>query len=266
MRATRTLETDAPIAPAEIRELIARLTEQSVDSVPAYESRTLEGLALEMGLPLARLRTAYEELHGRKAFSIPPAAWVGFAFLAFYAGWLVSHPIPGQAVVVEPLAANVPLPTVDTADTVPLTSVTYGPDGGNFAVDPGFEPSTPLPEGLSVSVSAGNLLWGAGDHHARAIVEPLTPYVEASVEADVVEMLQYVRREALRRKVVFPGGRATVQALTYSGSASVELPLPPPGEKDAAAANAIRRAAKTLVERIQAQIRSRAEMYRDQGP
>ena len=266
MRATRTLETDAPIAPAEIRELIARLTEQSVDSVPAYEARTLEGLALEMGLPLARLRTVYEELHGRKAFSIPPAAWVGFALLAFYAGWLVSHPIPGQAVLVEPPAATVPLSSVDTADTVPLTSVTYGPEGGNLVVDPGFEPSMPLPEGLSLSVTAGEILWGAGDHHARALVEPLTPEEARSVEADVAELLAYVRREAPRRKVALPGGRVTVQAMMYSGSASVDLPLPPPGERDAAAANAIRRAAKGLVEKIQTQIRSRAEMYRDQGP
>ena len=266
MRATRTLETDAPIAPAEIRELIARLTEQSVESVPAYESRTLEGLALEMGLPLARLRMVYEELHGRRAFSIPPAAWVGFALLAFYAGWLVSHPIPGQAVLVEPPAATVPMPTVDLRDTVPLSSVTYGPDGGNLSVDPNFEPSTPLPEGLSLSVTAGEILWGAGDHHARALVEPLTPEDERSVEADVVELLKYVRREAARRKVAFPGGRATVQAFTYFGSASVDLPLPPPGKGDAAAANAIRRAAKGLVERIQTQIRSRMQMYQDQGP
>ena len=281
MGATRqeSLETDALIAPGEVRELIARLTEQSVEAVPSYKARTLEGLALETGLPVARLRSILAEMRGRKAFTIPPAAWVGFVLLALLTDWIVLHPAPGQ--VPAPVAAAPEIvPAPDLSGTLSLEDVTYGPDAGLYSVVPGFEPTNPLPEGLSIAATAGNVLWGSGDHRAATIEKPFTPAMAEAIRADVVELLKYVRDDADRRRVPkspppFGTGIAkptkdrtvTLKGYTYYGTSSEQVQLPPPGpDGDKAVERAIDRAADRFVESLQEQLRRWMDMRRGNGP
>jgi hypothetical protein len=282
---TAGLEADAPIAPQEIRELIARLTEQSVEAVPAHEARTLEGLALETGISVNQLRDGLADLRKPKRFIVPPAAIAAFVALVGVGYWAIVHtpPVDARAPAAESVTAppvQVPVPvTPDTSGTVPLTNVTFGPDSGNYSVDTGFEPSTPLPEGVSINAQASTIMWGSGDHRAAAFDKPLSPDQEAAVRKAMEELLQYVRADAPRRHVGTPkpgtvtpgapGGTFAVQigGMTYHGAYGGSVDLPPPGkEYDAAAARAISKAAKLFVEAMQEQLRQSGRWRRENGP
>lgn len=281
MGATRpeSLEADALIAPAEIRELIARLTEQSVEAVPFYEARTLEGLALETGFSVARLRSMLAEVRGRKAFTIPPTARAAFVLLALLTAWIVLHPAPAM-VMAPDLSAPVAVSSPDLSGTVSLANVTYGPAAGDYAVVPNFEPRNALPKGLSIVAVVRNVLWGSGDHRAAVIQRPFTSASAETIRANVVELLEYVRDDAGRRKIPTdqyssgevvgtPTEQSTVTLYSYTyyypDIMEVQLPPPDPGH-DKAAAQAIERAAKLFAERIQARLKRELDLRGENGP
>lgn len=162
---------------------------------------------------------------------------------------------------------------------MPLTSVTYGPDSGSFSVDPNFQPSTPLPDGLSINATAQPIMWGSGDHRATALDKPLTPDQEDAVRKGMEEMLRYIREDAPRRHVGNPAPKSITPAtpdgtfpvqlggMTYHGGygGMVSLPLPGKGG-DAAADRAIRKAAKDFVDQMQQQLRQTERWRRENGP
>lgn len=261
-------EPEALVAPGEIRELVARLTEQSVDAIPAGEARTLEGVSLETGIPVARLRETLGQMRREGRFAIPPAAWAAFVALAAFGVWAVRH-TPGlePAPVSPPVVAPAPAPAVepDYSGTVALTNVTYGPDGGNLKVDPDFEPSHPLPPGVSISATVGDVLWGSGDHRADALTKPLSDGDADVVRKDIEELLEYARQAAARRRLA--AGPVNLSVNTYGGVGGSGAKMPPPGkENDARAAAEARKTARAAVEALQEQLRQRAQWQRDEGP
>ena len=259
-------EPEALIAPGEIRELVARLTAQSVESIPAGEARSLEGVAFETGIPVARLRETLEAIRREERLKVPPAAWVAFALLGGLGIWAVRHtPVdPFLAPAAPPVVKPVPVEP-DLSGTVPLTQVTYGPDGGDLRVDPGFEPTKPLPEGISVYASIGKLLWGSGDFHVRAIDGPLSPKDATRVREVVEELLRYVRRDAPRRRLPLDERGIEVQANSYGGFGTARSSWSP-SEAGGGFAASDRRAALTLVDSLQARLRWQSGARRQDGP
>lgn len=276
------LEAGATIAPREIRELIARLTEQSVEAVPAHEARTLEGLAIETGISVTRLRDGLAEMRKPKRVVVPPAAIAAFIALIGVGYWAIKHtpPMNGAAQaqppsVIAPVTPVVETPVADLTNTVPLSMVTFGPDAGDIMVDRGFEPTHLPPDGLSVNVQSGKMMWGSGDHRATAIDRPLTPDQEKAAREAIEELLRYVREDAPRRHlgtpVTTPGapGSFMVQlgGQSYHGSYGQSVTLPPPGkENDPAAEKAIHSAAKHLIQNIQNQLQQTMRWERESGP
>jgi hypothetical protein len=269
-------EANALIAPGEIQELVARITEQRVEGVPMHQSRTLEGLAVETGIPYLRLQAELAQMRARPRFSFPPAALAAGVLMAGYAYWIVNHKEP-DPVAAPTLVATAPAaPNADLSGLSPLTAVTYGPDVGPEMVDTSFEPSHPVPDGLSFYATTGGVLWGAGDHRAKVIDKPLSAEGEEALLENVGELLRYVRRDAARRHLPLGSPYAsnakesyvvTLQSNSYYGSGGSSVHLPPPGaDNDAAAERAIKRAAKGLVTQIQTSIRQWRQSKRDQGP
>ena len=260
----------AVVAPGEIREIVARLARQSVESVPVHEARTLEALALETGIPLASLRETLAEMRRKGRFRVPPAAWLGFAFLGLFAYWVVGHPPPGAMPPAPAVAPPPKPPEPDLGDTVDLTRVTYGPDAGGYHVDTGFVPATMLPEGISVSATVGMVLWGSGDHRARALDGALKPDEAEAVRKNAAELLRYVRGDASRRRLWAAQESdhlIMLQSYTYSGGGGASVRLPLPGaSKDAEAEAAIRIAVDRFVESIQQSLRQQEKWRREQGP
>lgn len=266
-------DPQAVVAPGEIRELVARLTQQSVEAVPAHEARTLEALALETGIPLANLRVTLAEMRRKGHFTVPLGGWLGFAFLGLFAYWVINHPPPGAAPAMPTVVAPAPVPKapeVDYSDTTALTNVTYGPDGGAYKVDTGFVPITALPDGISVTAVVGQMLWGSGDHRAKAVDGALKPDEETAVRKNAAELLRYVRSDAARRHLATDGtsgSPAMLEAYTYSGTSGASVRLPLPGAtRDAEAEAAIRRAVDQFVGAIQQSLRQQAKWRREQGP
>jgi hypothetical protein len=263
--------TTAVIAPDEIQELIARLTERSVEGVPYHEARTLEGLAVETGIPVGRLQDELTRMR-RPRIHVPPLAVAATLLMGGYAYWLLKPKgAPPAPAVAAPAPAAV---TPDLSGLVPLSSVTYGPDSGPEMADPGFEPSKPMPEGLSVWATSGGVLWGAGDHRAAVIDKKLPPDVEAAVKDDIIELLKYARADAARRHLPLVKGRdrrdgfpVNLTDACYYGVGGTSASIPPPGkENDQAAERAINRAARELLDRLKERIRQQSEWNRDSGP
>ena len=270
-------ETNVLIAPGEIQELLTRLTEQTVEAVPHNQSRTLEGLAAETGIPVLRLQAELARMRGRSRLSIPPAAVAASVLMAGYAFWLINHkaPEPAPATVATPAPAPA-APSPDLGGLSPLTSVTYGPDAGSEMVDTGYEPLHAVPEGLSFYALVGGVLWGAGDHRAAVIEKPLSAAEEQALRENLTELLKYVRTEATRRHLPLspPFGVGEKHAYLvslcsncYYGSSGTSVQLPPASKADdTAAERAIKRAAKELVEQLQNSLRQRREWQRQDGP
>ena len=263
-------DPQAVVAPGEIREIIARLTQQSVEAVPVHEARTLEALALETGIPLSNLRETLAEMRRRGQFRVPLGAWLGFAFLGLFAYWVTRHPLPGAPPATSVAAPPPKPPKVDLSGTTTLANVTYGPDAGMYHVDTGFVPATALPDGISVAATSGDLLWGSGDHRAKALDGALKPDEVEIVRQNATELLRYVREDASRRGLSTAGTNGCSVMLTsyaYNGGGSANVRLPLPGaSKDAEAEGAIRVAVNRFVESIQQSLRLQEKWRREQGP
>ena len=254
-------ESNALIAPNEVRELLARLTEQSIDAIPANESRTLEGLAVETGIPLVRLKQTLAEMREKKAFSVPPIAWVFIAFLAGLSVWML-RPSSQHALNDAPQVATTTPSTRDISGLESATGVTFGPDFGISFADTGFVPSQPLAEGLSIAVLLQDVVWGSGDHRAKAIEKPLNDRESNAMQRDIEELLAYARNSADRRHLWPPGAAHTlrVQIRTYYGSASAIADF------SSSDPNPEKKAAKYATEQLAALLKQWAQMKRSDGP
>lgn len=260
---------EALIAPHEVSELLARLTEETTEGIRANEPRTLAGLALETGLPIDRLRSALEEIRGRTRrrwlpWTITAAVFAIAAFAAF-------RTLPPAAVVpVQVVQAPAPVvSTISKAGLVPLSQVSYGPAYGSELVEDTFYAPAKVPEGISLSASVEGVLWGAGNARSTALTHPLDAKSESALRKDLTELLDFVRVRASKRglpletlygtaPVTFEGqGYETdVQILSYSGTVQVRVGLPPPGKANEADADRIiHRAVDNLIEQLQAQLK-----------
>ncbi len=261
-------ESEAMIAPQEMKELLTRLTESQLEGVKVDEPRTLAGLALETGVPLDQLRKNLEDLRTgprkktRRIVGFVAVALtlsVGFAFLF--------QPFqPAEAVI----PANVPpsFSAVSTDGLLPLNRVTYGPDAGSIWVDPKFEPSAPVQSGISISAQVGNVLWGVGDSRSALITKSLDEKSLAQLKLQLRELLRYVRNHA--------GERVSTNAHTYSvgidirlgeGDSQTVITLPfPDHQYDKDADWLIKKASEDMATQLQDSLRYREGIQRNAGP
>ena len=272
-----TSQSETLIAPHEVRELVARLSQATVESRTVDDSGTLEGLAVSTGIPVARLREELDAMRGRRKSVLPALGSVAacMAILgATYFAW--PRPKPQVAPTQPPVLAPV---DIKKAGLVQLTDVTYGPDRGSVLVDPSFEPTKPLPEGVSVSAQTGEVLWGAGDHRARAIQQSLSDADTVALKAGLAELLEYARERASKRGLPTSKGLMgvgtpysgegysfMVSILTYYGACGSQVQLPVPGVDEADAKRAIRQGVDKAVEQLQHQLKTFERMHEDQGP
>lgn len=241
-------EEETPVAPHEVRELLARLNEGSVEALPPSETRTLGGLAVETGIPIDRLQDELYSVRGQRPKK--PMPWLAPAALLAVTlgigGWLWSATIPKEIPLPPALTTPiVPLPS--DRGLVGLDSVTYGPDGGQYKVEPTFQPTEAIKPGLSISADIRGVLWGAGDHRAATVREPLTDKEEAQLARSIEELLRHVRNRAAKREI--PPGKpmalgdpeflyegaahsVTIYIQAYQGSGMTQVPIPPVGADD----------------------------------
>ena len=267
-------ESETPVAPHEVRELLTRLNEESAEGITQSESRTLGGLAVETGIPVDRLRKELNSVRGLR--EIRPLPWLPPAILLAatlgIGGWLWSTTKPK---VVEPLASvSAPAPaTISDRGMVGPEAVTYGPDNMVYKVDPTFSPTHEVMPGVSISAQFQSVLWGAGDHNAKALKDPLTKAQEKRLEDTIVELLKHARQRIAKYGVA-PGptvGTADpagsyagmghnidLRILSYQGTAMSNVPLPPLGTDDDDFKRLARVAAKSAV----AGLRRRIELER----
>jgi hypothetical protein len=268
------LETEAEtrVAPHEIRELLTRLNEGSVEALPPSETRTLGGLAVETGISIDRLQNELDTMRGRRVKR--PLPWLAPAALLAVTlgigGWLWTATVP-KTVPYEP-AVPISVTTTPISDRglVDLASVTYGPDGGRFKVEPTFMPSESMMPGISISAEVKGVLWGAGDHQAKALREPLTKAQEAKLGASVEELLRHVRKRAGKRGIpigdpsvygdaeMLYEGKAhliNLYVLMYNGTAMVQVPVPPLGTDDEDFTRLSKMAAKRVIAQTQYYLR-----------
>jgi len=268
------IDADLPVAPQEIRELLTRLTEASVESIPATEARTLGGLALETGIPIDRLRSALGEIRGERSPLKWPIPVALIAAVLAIGGWLLRPTPPVQAPPqIGPFAT--PAGTGNLSGLVPLDQVTFGPDSGSFQVDTSFSPTAPLQPGVSISATVGNVMWGSGDHRAAALQGPLTAEEEERLRKSLTELLGHVRERATRRELPttpLPGqvlGKGYVVQFTiqtYFGTTGGSVTLPASGTDDEIANNSIRDAVDKAAKTLQEQLRWTASNRRERGP
>lgn len=269
-------EAETPVAPHEVRELLTRLNEGSVEATAPSDTRTLSGLAVETGIPIDRLQRELDSVRGRRAPK--PKPWLApMALLAVtlgIGGWLWTATLPKPVVEAPPQTPPLMVPASDRG-LVPLTTVTYGPDSGQHRVEPTFQPTASMKPGLSVSAQVGGVLWGAGDHRAEVLREPLNAKEEAELTQTVEELLRHVRNRATKRGIptepsgvhgdpetLFEGPAYMVNLymLSYSGSAMSSIPLPPAGADDEDFKRLSKVAAKRAVAQLQQQLGFRARM------
>lgn len=274
---------DTLVAPQEIRDLLARLTEYRVESVPIDQPRTLAGLAANTGIPVSRLEAALREVRGEKRRVRPEPVIAGVLGGALLLAVVVSQ-LRGQPAVAAPAyISSAPVaqaPSTDRQNLVPLTSVTYGPDSGNFQVDPTFEPSVPPPSGIGYYAVVDNILWGAGDRLKVARHSALSDSELHDLRIGLAELLTKAREDATRRKVaVSPGSFAEptlsfngegfstqLRIDSYNGSEGVSMRLPPIGSNDKDAQRVIKRAVDRVTKNLQASLTWQSKVSRPQGP
>lgn len=273
-----TLETR--VEPHEVRELLSRLTETSIEQTGVREARTLEGLSLNTGVPLGYLRRELDRLRGRRRDFRPAVAAI-LAIGIAVTGWVATRPAPVSQTT--PLSPTVPV-AVSSAEAekrglVDLKSVTYGPDSGNVLVDPNFEPSQPVQPGLGISGQVADVLWGSGDPRADVLRTPLNDAEQARLESSLTELVEYIRRDATRRRLpsipivespglVFRGEGHVIHLSirTYYGSSGGSLKVPPAGTEDAEAEKITRKVVNQIVDSLQAQLRFSEENRLRGGP
>lgn len=260
-------ETETRVAPHEVRELLLRLNEGSVESLPPSETRTLGGLAVETGIPIDRLQDELHSMRGRRPAKpmpwLPPVALL--AVTIGIGGWLWSATAP-KKIPMGPITSTPVMQIPSDRGLVNLDSVTYGPDSGLFKVEPTFQPTEKIKPGLSISAEVKGILWGAGDHRAAALRELLTKSEEAKLTQSIEELLRHVRKRAGKRDIplgpdstfsnpqlLYEGKAYTVNLYinSYNGTASVQVPVPPLGTDDEDFA----RLSKAAAERAVGQLR-----------
>jgi len=154
--------------------------------------------------------------------------------------------------------------------------VTFGPDSGAYYIDQAFEPTHPMPDGVSIDAMADKLVWGNGDHRSTAVDRPLDANGQKTARDAVEELLRYVRDDASRRHAGSgyvppnaPKGSITVtlESKAYGGSSIRSVTLPPPGKAyDTMAENTIRSAARKLIDELQERLRFTARSRRGNWP
>lgn len=270
------LETEAetPVAPHEVRELLTRLNEGSVEALPPSETRTLGGLAVETGIPIDRLQEELDSVRGRRPAK--PKPWLApVALLAISLGiggwlWTATLPKPAPPLPMETLPAKTP--ELSNRGLVGLDQVTYGPDSGSYRVEPNFAPSQELPPGLSIAADVKGVVWGAGDHRAAVLTDPLSDAQAAQLTRSLEELLGHVRKRADKRGIPLDKSTmsaspdafyddaafwANVRIESYGGNAYVQVPIPPPGVDDADFARLSKAGAKRAVAELQQSLRWR---------
>jgi len=274
---------DTLVAPQEIRDLLARLTEYRVESVPIDEPRTLAGLAANTGIPVSRLEAALREVRGEKRRVRPEPVIAGVLggalILALVASQLRSQPAVAAPIYAPPTIVSTTL-TTGQQGLVPLTNVTYGPDSGSYQVDPTFEPSVPPPSGIGYYASVDNILWGAGDRLKVARHSSLTDSEMHDLRAGLTELLAKAREDATRRKMPLSSGGYAEPTLSfngegfstqlridsYNGSEGVSLRLPPTGSNEKDAQRVIKRAVDKIARNLQASLTWQSKVSGVKGP
>lgn len=255
-------EGETPVAPHEVRELLTRLNEESVEAPSPSEARTLGRLAVETGIPLDRLRQELDSVRGRRAPKsrswLAPAALL--AVTLGVGGWLWMAKSP------KTIPVTLPASVVSEQGLVALDSVTYGLDVGQYKVEPTFRPTKAIKPGISISAEVGGVLWGVGDHRAQITRKPLTTKEEADLVRTVEELLQHVRNRAPKRgfrpakpilggnpEMVYEGVAytATVTVQSYRVSGMAQVPIPPNGIDEEEFKRLSKAAAKRAVSMMQ---------------
>ncbi|MGV3618772.1 MAG: hypothetical protein ACO1SV_25900 [Fimbriimonas sp.] len=275
-------EAETPIAPHEVRELLTRLNETSVESLPVDETRTLGGLAVETGIPFDRLQHELDGLRGRRKRSLPWIVPVSLlAATVGIGGWLLSQPLTTPAASVPPVPGNImaPPPDMSRHGLVELSQVDFGPDSGSYMVEPTFQPINPIHEGISLCAGVDGVLWGSGNRRMKVLKTPLTAAEEAELRKSIEELLAHVRTRATKRKMPTatrpseptlpyedPAYTVNLMLLHYYGLSSASVPIPPSGVDEAEFRRLSRAAAKLAVDRLQWQLRFHANASRPSGP
>lgn len=273
------------VAPHEVRELIVRLTEQSVEGIRFDEPRTLAGLSIQTGVSVDQLRKTLRKIQSRDRrrpiWLAISAVLVVIAVRVLWARSPTTH-VSVRATKQEPIQSDQPLlqPT-RREGLAPVAQVTYGPEAGDFLVDPTFSPLHMLPEGLGISLEIHEILWGAGNPRSGTLHGPLSASVEKGLREDLLSLLQYARRRAGSfgenpgATSVFnpalhaegPAFPASLEEQDYGGQAVTALSIPPPGkESDAEAARIFSKAVDDLVDQLQNRLRMIERTGSQSGP
>ena len=276
-----TIQTDQLIAPEEVRELLKRLTESSVEAIPTNEPRSVAGLALETGLPVSRISYELKQLRRSGVSRWFIGGGVVSVFLALsYGAKLLSQPAPimrpppPQAVTPPPAD----LTSKQFAGLSPLSAVTFGPDSGPVGADTSFVPTHALPPGISIAAISDGVMWGSGDHHSTTFQGPIDDKLRDWLEQSIAELMEAAREGAASRELPVTDGTpgsiggdkgypTNVEILSYNGVAEAAVQIPPPGAQyDVQAKNADRRIADQLLAQLKQQLDMQRSMEESQGP
>jgi hypothetical protein len=109
--------------------------------------------------------------------------------------------------------------------TVPVGSVSYGPDiWKEGTIDPSFRPGGPLPQGLAITATVGNVLWGCGDRKAAG-AQPPEGATAKQIEERLQELVVYVRDQVTSRNLPVPDANVPKEFQTALPSIPVMLGL-----------------------------------------
>ncbi|HTQ09897.1 MAG TPA: hypothetical protein VMI31_07490 [Fimbriimonadaceae bacterium] len=251
------------IAPHEMRELLSRLTESSVESIRPSEPRTLAGIALDTGIPIEKLQELLLEIRGRKHSHWPLIAMAAVLILA--ALWIATRRSATVPAASAPVARTA---TIDEEGLVALSAVRYGPSEGPLRVDPGFSPPKPLPAGIAIAAQIGPVVWGAGDRYGQALHTSPSATQTRSIQSDIEALIAHARLHASRRRLPFsevggdsglivegPGDLIQVSIEASNVESTASLRIPPSGQgSDAEIRALVHRASNLLIERLRFEI------------
>jgi len=281
---TTTEESDAGvlIAPQEVRELIARLTEHSVEGIPFDEPRTLTGLSLETGIPVEKLRSTLQKMQGKDRRRMIVTGVAGGA-ICLIAMTIALRSRPKESVVVLPQpevqqVSPIVLPPYRPG-LVSIKTVTYGPDNTDSMVDPTFAPPHTMPPGLSLSLTVDGVLWGAGDPRSGTLLHTLSADQVQELRENIIAVLQYSRSKAKDLQLA-TGVRGSPQSgsnaksysgilelTNYNGTPQDRVTIPPEGkDHDVEAAGLFAAAADKAIDSLQRQVRLQSSWRTQSGP
>lgn len=265
-------EEDTPVAPQEVRELLARLNEASLDvSSHGEKTRTLGSLAVETGIPVSRLRQELQSVRGDRHAN-PIRRWgraVLITLVLGAGGWLwttlESKEGLGGLSIANPFGA-----LASGQGLVAMDTVRFGPDQGQYQVEPSFQAPKTIKPGLSIAAEVQGVMWGMGDHRAQNLREPLTEAEEADLIRSLESLLRHVRNRAEKRgmapavwvyggnpELAYEGKAYTVTLFlqAYQSSNAIQVPVPPLGADEEDFERLSRAAVKTLVSKLQGNLK-----------